>query len=297
MSHNTKRTITDIASMDFSGSSIPRAWFKKITFPSGKTDLLGMMILAELVYWYQPTAVELAEVESVSGPRKKFESDMLHRSIPSLAEQFGMSKRQIRDALKRLVEAGLIIQEVRTVSNETNTSGNVLYLAPRPKAIQALGSDTSIDQHIQEEDSLSQALLLQISYTQAHQSKPSDNHTAPMHNITASGVGSEPSEERACLTHSLNNTRFNAQENIKPRREITFSDEVLWERMAEELLDYHLGMNSSPDNIQQLATCLCAFEKNSRCSENQHDAKKIKHSHPLHLVCGTTATGKNTHAK
>jgi len=46
-----------LAHINFEGNIIPMAWFGHITFASNKADLLAINILADIVYWYRPTAV------------------------------------------------------------------------------------------------------------------------------------------------------------------------------------------------------------------------------------------------
>jgi hypothetical protein len=131
-------TVAAIGRIHFEGNIIPHTWYKAITFPSGKTDLNAIVLLAEIVYWYRPT-IELDEATGeVVNVRKKFRDDMLQRSYQQFADKFGLTRRQCEDAIARLVDNGLITKETRTVKTSTGTMGNVLYVEPVPAAIQRI---------------------------------------------------------------------------------------------------------------------------------------------------------------
>jgi hypothetical protein len=133
MKTNVTPTVAAIGKMEFQGNITPTLWYKNITFESGKADLVAITILAEVVYWYRPKIVKDEATGDVIEYSKKFAADKLQRSYQSFADQFGISKRQARDACKRLSDQGLITLEFRTVKTKTGTKlGNVLYLEPVP---------------------------------------------------------------------------------------------------------------------------------------------------------------------
>ena len=61
---------------------------------------------------------------------------MLQRSYQSFADQFGVSKKQVQEAIYRLRDNGFIVVELRNIVTETKqTLANVTFLAPVPQAI------------------------------------------------------------------------------------------------------------------------------------------------------------------
>ncbi|MDD4563126.1 MAG: GntR family transcriptional regulator [Syntrophomonadaceae bacterium] len=116
-------TVEEISKINFSGNIIPQNWFKFIKFPSGKPDLLGVMILSEVIYWYRASEVRDEATGQMVGQERKFKADKLQRNYQSFADQFGVSKRQVQEAIRRLKEAGIITIELRTI---TLDSGMVL---------------------------------------------------------------------------------------------------------------------------------------------------------------------------
>jgi hypothetical protein len=132
-------TVTAIGKMDFQGNITPPTWYQTITFDNGKADLVAITILAEVVYWYRPAVIRDEATGEVVGWRKKFKADKLQRTYQSLAEQFGISKRQVREACRRLREQGLLTLELRTVVARDGTRmNNVLYLEPVPEKLAAV---------------------------------------------------------------------------------------------------------------------------------------------------------------
>lgn len=114
--------------MRFDGNVIPHQWFQHITFANGKADLVAIMILSEIVYWYRPSVKRDADTGELLEVKKRFKADLLQRSYESFAVQFGISKRQATDAIKRLEEAQLIKRHLRTVRTNTATLSNVLFI-------------------------------------------------------------------------------------------------------------------------------------------------------------------------
>ena len=132
--------VVAIGQLHFEGNIIPHTWYKAITFPNGKPDVNGILILAEIVYWYRPTVERDEATGEVINIRKKFKADKLQRSYQSFADQFGLTRRQCEDAISRLVERGYITKETRTVDTSSGKLGNVLFVEPVTDAIQRISS-------------------------------------------------------------------------------------------------------------------------------------------------------------
>jgi len=130
----TMAIVAQVGEMHFEGNIIPQSWFAHLKYPSGKPYLTAMVILAEIVYWFRPR-------EGRDGGRieKKFKEDALQRTYDSFAEQFGFNKRETVDAVKYLVQQGLISTELRTVWLEHNKClRNVLFILLDPQRLRAI---------------------------------------------------------------------------------------------------------------------------------------------------------------
>lgn len=109
-------------------NQIPENWYSVLRFPSGVVNLAACVILSEIWYWYRPT-VELDEFGHAKKFKKKFDSDVLQKSYSELANKFGLTKRQVSDAIKYLESLDLVKREFRTVITESKLSlGNVLFI-------------------------------------------------------------------------------------------------------------------------------------------------------------------------
>lgn len=123
------KTVDAIGKMNFSGNVIPTAWLQKVTFEkSGKADLVSIMILSEIVYWYRPREVRCESTGQVLRYEKRFKADLLQRNYDSFADQFGVSKRQAQDSMKRLEDIGVIKRVFRTVKTSNSVASNVLFI-------------------------------------------------------------------------------------------------------------------------------------------------------------------------
>lgn len=138
-------TVEEISKINFSGNIIPQNWFKFIKFPSGKPDLLGVMILSEVIYWYRASEVRDEATGQMVGQERKFKADKLQRNYQSFADQFGVSKRQVQEAIRRLKEAGIITIELRTITLDSGmVLNNVPYIEPVvPKIIEITNTNIS----------------------------------------------------------------------------------------------------------------------------------------------------------
>ncbi|UJQ43502.1 hypothetical protein [Acinetobacter phage vB_AbM_WUPSU] len=121
-------TVDKIGLMNIEGNVIPFNWFSVFKFKNGKPDLNAIVILSEIVYWYRPKIVRDEDTGATIGVRKKFKADLLQRSYESFAKQFGLTKRQVKEAFDRLCEFGVVIREFRTVKTDNSTLFNVLFI-------------------------------------------------------------------------------------------------------------------------------------------------------------------------
>lgn len=124
-----------VATMAVTGNVIPAAWYKTITTPSGKADLVAINILSDVLYWYRPKEVRDEFTGDVVAYEKRFAADCLQRSYEQLSEHFGISKRQAKDAVVRLEELGAVRRVFRNVECASGVMGNVMFIAIDPARV------------------------------------------------------------------------------------------------------------------------------------------------------------------
>lgn len=130
--------VDEISKMNLVGNVIPHTWYSRIKMPSGKTDLNAIVILAEIIYWYRSTETFDSSTDTVTGYKKKFRADLLQKSYDDFSKKLGLSKRQVKDAIKRLEDNGLIIRHFREVKVGDLYINNVLYIEPIVENIKAI---------------------------------------------------------------------------------------------------------------------------------------------------------------
>lgn len=118
----------ELINFTLSGNVVHSAWVKTITTENGKADLIAINILAEIVYWYKPTELRDELTGQRIGWKNKYREDLLQKSYASLADEFGLSERQVKAAIVRLQELGVIKRIFRTISASGMILNNVLYI-------------------------------------------------------------------------------------------------------------------------------------------------------------------------
>ncbi|MFB5552667.1 DnaD domain-containing protein [Bacillus cereus] len=132
---NTK--VLQIGQINFRGNVIDHGWFKTLTLDNGKPNIVAITILGEIVYWYKPTEVRSEESCQVQY-KQKFKADTLQKSYQQLADSFGFTKRQVKEACDFLKERGLIKIEFRTILVNGTRCNNVMYVEPVPEMVQKI---------------------------------------------------------------------------------------------------------------------------------------------------------------
>ena len=100
MEKNTTPTVDAIGELNFEGTYIPSEWYRKIMLPSGKTDAIGITLLAHFAYGTVTSdANEL-----------RLSTDYFQVNVDDLSTLFGLTERQIIDAISRLCMNRFIIQ-------------------------------------------------------------------------------------------------------------------------------------------------------------------------------------------
>lgn len=121
-------TVDAIGQLHLEGNIIPHKWFDNIRFENGKPDLTSIIILSEIIYWYRPAYEKDEKSGQLLGAKKRFKSDLLQRSYDSFSDQFGITKRQAKDAVFRLERLGFIKRHFRTIEANNTKLGNVLFI-------------------------------------------------------------------------------------------------------------------------------------------------------------------------
>jgi len=81
----------------------------------------------------------------VVGLRKRFKADKLQRSYDSFVNQFGFTKRQVKEALKYLKKVGIIDLDFRHITTQDGRLiPNVLFIGLDPLALQAITHSCNI---------------------------------------------------------------------------------------------------------------------------------------------------------
>lgn len=131
--------LKDISGINFSGNIIPHNWYKHVTYSTagGKTkaDLLAINILADVVYWHRLTEIRDEATGKIIKYDKKFHGDKLQKSYDSYADQFGSTKRAVKDSVDLLVNLKLIQRDFEDIKVRGLCLNNVMFLTPIPDNI------------------------------------------------------------------------------------------------------------------------------------------------------------------
>lgn len=144
MKNTGNATVDQMYNFEPRGNIIDNNWFKTIQ-KNGKADLLAINILADVVYWYRPTIVRDESTGHNIELKKKFRADLLQRTYDSYATQFGVTKRQVQDAVKRLHDIGIVKKVLRNIRSKTGVFlSNVMYLELNYEMLIALSTPSYV---------------------------------------------------------------------------------------------------------------------------------------------------------
>ena len=120
--------VDQVGSVHLEGNILPTNWFNSFRLDNGKPDVNAVILLSEIVYWHRPTTVRDEDSGQILRVKKKFKSDLLQRSYQSFSDQFGFSKQQVKEALDRLEQFGVIKRHFRTIDANNQKYNNVLFI-------------------------------------------------------------------------------------------------------------------------------------------------------------------------
>ena len=111
------KAVDDMLDFNFSVEGlvlIHPSWFDSIVDDNGKTDLLAINILADIVYWYRPVIKIDEQTGQMIGYRKRFQGDMYQRSIGAYCKRFNAAKTTVHRAISLLEKLGVISRVMKT---------------------------------------------------------------------------------------------------------------------------------------------------------------------------------------
>ena len=142
--HAPTQIVLAVGQLDFTGNIIPHAWYQHLTKPVKvrkeettieRPYLEAIILLSDICYWYRPKETRDEATGQIIAIEKKFAADKMQRSYQQFAAAFGLTKDQVRNALKWLETKGLITLELRTISVKGMPCANVLFIEPVPSEI------------------------------------------------------------------------------------------------------------------------------------------------------------------
>lgn len=126
--------------MAFEGNIIPRSWWQTslLRMPDGKPNLPAAILLSDVVFFYRP----YEEVDEKSGLtigwKKRFSMDKMWKDYEEWGASFGLTKRQVKDAVAFLKKAGLITVEFRTLWIDGMRKPNRPFIEPVIERLRAI---------------------------------------------------------------------------------------------------------------------------------------------------------------
>ncbi|MCD8073666.1 MAG: DUF6017 domain-containing protein [Lachnospiraceae bacterium] len=116
-----------VAEMNLTGNRIPASWFLTIKKATGKPNMNAIVVLSDIVYWYQPEKI-LDDDGKLIGYKKRFSGEYLNRSYLQISKRYGISKRDATNAIIALEKLGVVTRMFQTVFLGGNVYPNVLFL-------------------------------------------------------------------------------------------------------------------------------------------------------------------------
>ena len=138
MTYDLTEEVKSIGSLNFEGNVIPIEWFSSIRLPNEKPDLISIVLLSDIIYWYRPSIIRDEISGKIISYKKKFKADLLQKSYKELEDLFGFSSKQLREAFIRLEKLGLLKREFRTISSKGIKLSNVMFIRIFPKKIEEI---------------------------------------------------------------------------------------------------------------------------------------------------------------
>lgn len=119
-----------ISQLNFQGNIIPHSWYQTLKYANAKPNLNAITILSEIVYWYKPVTVLDEHTKQIIDYEQKFKEEHLQYSYEAFENKFGLSQKQVREALIFLEEKKIVSRVIKNIKSKTGMSiNNVLYIS------------------------------------------------------------------------------------------------------------------------------------------------------------------------
>lgn len=133
---DTREIVRQISKLNISGNIMPLQWCRSIRRESGSVHLAAVVILTEVVFWYRWRVKRSSTTGAVTGVQVRFAGKAFRRSLTAWQELFGLSRKEVRNALATLKRLGLV--EVRVSRATGSGRRGESAIVPNPEAIWAL---------------------------------------------------------------------------------------------------------------------------------------------------------------
>ena len=124
----TNENVKKLINVNLSGMVIPFNWLDEIQFTNGKTDILGIILLADIFAWSRPSIVKDEITNEIIEYTQKFKADKLQKSYSEYSDKFSVSKKTIKRSIDNLERLKLISKEFRKVKFTSYVASNVMYI-------------------------------------------------------------------------------------------------------------------------------------------------------------------------
>jgi hypothetical protein len=131
-------TVAAIGELELTGNLAPHSWYSEIKLPSGRTDLVGITLLGDIVYQHRPGVVRDEATGAPLRLFKRFARDKFCASIGYFCKKFSLTPDQVRQGLKRLEAGGYIRREYRDIMVAGRWVRGMTFIDPVPERIRAI---------------------------------------------------------------------------------------------------------------------------------------------------------------
>lgn len=145
---NSGNPIVDkVAQMHFRGNVIPKVWFNIIKYENGKPNLVAIILLSEIVYWYRPVEIRDEEGCFVYHKRKFADEEFLQKSYKQISQELGVTLCQAKNAVIFLEkETQVIKRHFRTVkAGKGVVLPNVMFIELFPDKLKEITFHYTVD--------------------------------------------------------------------------------------------------------------------------------------------------------
>jgi len=133
------------------GNRIDDCWYEHLKLPlrrgetEPKTDSVSVILLGDIFTWYEPTIKYDETTSEIISIKKKFSDNMLQKQYELWGRKFGYTKNQVKCAVDRLVNAGILKREFRNLTSKNGLKlNNIMYIELVPEKISEITNNHSV---------------------------------------------------------------------------------------------------------------------------------------------------------